>query len=79
MDELLNVKPVGRGGTSFSEVFRYMGENMSEELPDEVIVITDGYCDYPDESVRLGIPVLWMINNEEAEEPPWGKVARFEA
>ncbi len=78
VDELLNVKPVGRGGTSFSEVFRYMGENMSEELPDEVIVITDGYCDYPDESVRLGIPVLWMINNEEAEEPPWGKVARFE-
>lgn len=79
VDELLNLKPVGRGGTSFSEVFEYMRENMSDELPDEVIVITDGYCDYPDESARLGIPVLWMINNEEAEKPPWGKVARFEA
>ena len=28
--------------------------------------------------MSLGIPVLWMINNEEADEPPWGKVARFD-
>ncbi len=76
--ELMDARPVGRGGTSFEEVFRYMGQNMEDDLPEEVIVITDGYCNYPDESMRLGIPVLWMLSNEESDDPPWGKIARFE-
>ena len=49
---------------------------MSKE-PDLIIFITDGYDNFPDESARRNIPVLWLINNEDVT-PPWGMIARIE-
>ncbi len=77
-EELLKIKPVGGGGNDFGEIFRFMQRNMMDKLPASIVILTDGYDTYPEESEALGIPVLWLINNKEAIDPPWGKFARFE-
>ncbi len=76
VESLMEIKPVGGGGNDFSAIFRYMQENMADEFPAYIIIITDGYDRFPKESEALGIPVLWLINNDDVT-PPWGKVARI--
>ena len=70
------IRPVGGGGTSFDVIFDYVGKEM-EKLPASIIILTDGYAPFPPEEKAMGIPVLWLINNEEIV-PPWGKVTRIE-
>jgi len=41
-----------------------------------IIIMTDGIAPFPEESAAIGIPVLWMINNDMIT-PPWGKIARL--
>ena len=74
--ELLNIRPHGGGGTRFDIIFDYVRENMSEQLPSSIVILTDGDAVYPEEKVTMDIPVLWVINNEY-NDPPWGKVARI--
>ena len=76
IDDLLKIKPVGGGGNDFGEIFRYMKRNMMDNPPAYIVIITDGYDRFPDEKEAMGIPVLWLINNNDAN-PPWGKVARI--
>ena len=70
-------EPCGGGGTSFYSIFRYIKEKMSSDLPENIVIFTDGRASFPKEESALGIPVLWVITNKVIE-PPWGKVARFE-
>ena len=77
IEELMAIKPIGGGGNDFSAIFRYMRNNMLDNLPSQIIIITDGYDTFPNESAAMGVPVLWLINNQDAN-PPWGKVARIE-
>ena len=51
---------------------------MAKELPASIVILTDGYDAIPPQSCALGVPVLWIINNEKVT-PPWGKVARIKA
>lgn len=76
-DELKQIRPVGGGGTSFKNVFRYIRENMSEEPPVSIVIFTDGYDKFPDEEVAMGIPVLWVICGTKVI-PPWGVTARID-
>ena len=76
VEELTAIKPIGGGGNDFSDIFRYMKNNMIDNLPSQIIIITDGYDAFPKEQEAMGVPVLWLINNEDAQ-PPWGKVARI--
>lgn len=76
-DEFMVIKPKGGGGTDFEIIFRYVAEHMSDEPPASIIILTDGYAPFPDENIANGIPVLWLLNNENVE-PPWGKIARIE-
>ncbi len=76
--DLQSIKPVGGGGNDFSDIFRYMRNHMMEDLPGYIVIITDGYDSFPPESDAMGVPVLWLINNEDPDAtPPWGKVARI--
>ena len=50
---------------------------MIADLPASIIILTDGYAPFPNEKAALGIPVLWVINNNQVT-PPWGKIARIE-
>ena len=75
-DEFKIIKPEGGGGTSFHVIFKYVSDNMMDKPPVSIIILTDGYAPFPNESMALGIPVLWLLNNEKVE-PPWGKIARI--
>ena len=73
--ELRNIKPKGGGGTNFEIIFEYVSAHMMEDPPIGIIILTDGYAPFPEQSAALGIPVLWLIVNEEVT-PPWGRVGR---
>lgn len=78
LNDLLAIKPVGGGGNDFSEIFRYMQKNMMDNPPAYIVIITDGYDTFPKEEEAMGIPVLWLINNDDPNvKPPFGKVARI--
>ena len=75
-DEFKIIRPVGGGGTNFFIIFDYVRRMMSDNPPVSIVILTDGYAPFPQESIAMGIPVLWVINNKEVD-PPWGKVARI--
>ena len=76
-EEFRIIRPEGGGGTSFHCIFEYVNRRLSAEFePVSIIVLTDGCAPFPEEEVAMGIPVLWLINNEDTT-PPWGKVARI--
>ena len=75
--DILSIKPYGRGGTNFQAVFDYVKENMIDDLPSKIVILTDGEANYPDESETLGIPILWIINNKK-KTPPYGQVVRLD-
>ncbi len=76
-DEFIVIKPKGGGGTDFEVIFKYVDDHMTDEPPASIIILTDGYAPFPDEEKSNGIPVLWLLNNQNVE-PPWGKIARIE-
>ncbi len=75
-EEFRVIRPKGGGGTDFGVIFSYVKKEMQENPPASIVILTDGYAPFPEESEACGIPVLWLINNEEIE-PPWGKVTRI--
>lgn len=75
-DEFRIIRPAGGGGTNFHIIFNYVKKKMVDNHPKSIIILTDGFADFPDEQMAEGIPVLWLLNNEEVA-PPWGKVARI--
>ncbi len=66
----------GGGGTSFYCIFEYLKEHMSDNLPTAIIIMTDGYADYPPESMTLGVPVLWIVTSS-CTDIPWGMVTKM--
>lgn len=75
-EEFRIIRPAGGGGTCFHVIFRYVNEHMQDNLPASIIILTDGCAGFPAEQKAMGIPVLWLLNNESVT-PPWGKVARI--
>lgn len=76
MDEFKIIKPTGGGGTDFQIIFEYVHKHMRDKLPASIIILTDGFAPFPKEKLSMGIPVLWLLNNDRVD-PPWGKVARI--
>lgn len=76
-EEFRIIKPAGGGGTDFQIIFEYVLQYMQDHLPASIIILTDGYAPFPQEKIAGGIPVLWLLNNDNVE-PPWGKVARIQ-
>ena len=76
VEELLDIRPRGGGGTDFQIIFEYVHQHMEDDSPACIIILTDGYAPFPQEHLAKGIPVLWLINNDSVT-PPWGKVARI--
>lgn len=76
VDELLSIIPQGGGGTSFGVVFDYLATLDEDDMPQNIVILTDGCAPFPEKERALGIPVLWVIDNEKTQVP-WGKVARI--
>lgn len=72
-EELLKIRPKGGGGTRFDIIFDYVNKEMQDEPPKSIIILTDGYAPFPDESATNGIPVLWALSTKDIE-PPFGSV-----
>lgn len=70
------IKPAGGGGTDFQIIFEYVSKHIQDNPPASIIILTDGYAPFPKESLSMGIPVLWLLNNDDVE-PPWGKTVRI--
>lgn len=70
------IKPAGGGGTDFQIIFEYVSKHMQDNPPASIIILTDGYAPFPKESLSMGVPVLWLLNNDDVE-PPWGKTVRI--
>lgn len=64
--------PVGGGGTSFEVIFEYLDNKLKDNLPRVIVIITDGYADFPKESKALDVPVIWLIVDSEIN-PPFGE------
>lgn len=75
-EEFKSIRAAGGGGTDFGIIFQYVNKYMTEKPPVSIIILTDGYAPFPDEREAKGIPVLWLINNDEVN-PPWGKITRI--
>ena len=73
-NEFRVIRPKGGGGTSFEAIFRYVREEMVDMEIASIIILTDGFAPFPEKEATMGIPVLWMINNDRVQ-PPWGKTA----
>lgn len=76
IESLTDVMPVGGDGTSFHRIFDYMEYQMEDDLPAAVIIMTDGYAQWPDEERTQEVPVMWIIIDSE-RQPPWGEVVHI--
>ncbi len=76
VEEFEIIRPAGGGGTDFQIIFEYVHKHMRNKIPASIIILTDGFAPFPKEKLSMGIPVLWLLNNEEVN-PPWGKTARI--
>lgn len=77
VEDIEKILPLGGGGTDFGIIFDYINNEMYDELPSSIVILTDGYAMFPNSDAANGIPVLWLINNTNVT-PPWGKYARFD-
>ncbi len=75
VQDILIEIPLGGGGTSFAAIFEYLAGHYAQTPPSCVVIFTDGEAVYPEEKAAMGVPVLWLINNEEIT-PPWGRIVR---
>ena len=50
---------------------------MQEDPPVAIIVLTDGYCEYPKAYAAMDVPVLWIIY-DNPNDAPWGKTVHVE-
>ena len=74
--DILEIAPLGGGGTSFDIIFDYVSQEYNSNKPSCIIIFTDGMANFPEEEATLGIPVFWIINNTKIT-PPWGRIARI--
>ena len=76
LEDFKVIKAAGGGGTDFQIIFEYVHQHMQDTPPASIVILTDGFAPFPKEKLSMGIPVLWIINNDKVD-PPWGKVARI--
>ena len=65
------IKTIGRGGTDYKPVFKWVKDNMPDCLC--LIYLTDGECPFPE---KPPWDIIWIINNDRVN-PPYGKVVRY--
>lgn len=66
-EDLAKIRPVGRGGTVFTEFFRDFGQHYDRSSIDLIVCITDG--DIYEEPPNPGIDVIWLLTNGMRDMP----------
>lgn len=75
-EDILSIIPYGDGGTDFTSVFDYVRDSYIDVYQSCIIIFTEGQGSYPEEADTLGIPTLWILDNQEFT-PPFGKTVRL--
>lgn len=71
--DISKLSPFGGGGTSYECIFDFVNNNRDKFTDiNGIIILTDGYCDYPEEKITNGIPVLWIYTTSN-NKPPFGR------
>lgn len=71
-EEIDSLRPIGGGGTDFYEIFRALPRYYEQELPRGIIILTDGYAEFPPEDMAMGVPIIWIIVGSNVV-PPYGQ------
>lgn len=74
--DIKNAIPHGYGGTDFCCIFDHVNKRMKDDDLACVIILTDGFGPFPEESEVKDVPVIWAINNTKVT-PPFGKTVRY--
>ncbi|MCM8807966.1 MAG: VWA-like domain-containing protein, partial [Candidatus Omnitrophica bacterium] len=64
------IEIIGRGGTDFRPVFKYLEE---KRIKFPLIFFTDLFGDFPDKSPQF--PVLWITKS--SKKAPWGITIKY--
>ena len=75
--DVLSIRPKGGGGTEFKAPFDFMEEHGLFQNAQFIVMLTDGYCNFPPESVAKGLKVLWVITTSSIEAP-WGQTVHLD-
>ena len=79
VENLAELIPHGGGGTSYKCVFDHIRKHEEDyEKLNLIIIMTDGYCDYPPERTIGDVPVLWVYTTKN-NEPPYGDKLTIDA
>lgn len=77
IEDIKKLKPKGFGGTEFACIFEYIKNNMYDNLPKALVVLTDGYSWFPPEKDTLNLPILWILTGEYVNDDiPYGRVIK---
>ena len=64
-----NIRVIGRGGTDFNDIFKYV-QTESREHYDGVLILTDGYASVPDKKWLSNnfkhTKYIWVLNSEKS-------------
>ena len=76
--DVIDTDVLGGGGTSFKNIFSKIDEydEFTNKEKCKVIILTDGYAEFPTKKEIKDRELLWIINNNQAT-PPIGKIIRI--
>ncbi len=70
-------KRKGYGGTDFRPAFEWVDENLEDARV--LIYFTDGYGTFPmEEDIRGRYRTIWVYNQGDQKDPPFGQIIRME-
>ena len=72
VQELMQLKFTGRGGTAITPVIEWANQNK----PQLLMVFTDGFFRFP--GIQTKVPTTWLIHNNPTFAAPFGKVVHYE-
>lgn len=70
IEDLHDLKILAGGGTDFEIIFRSM-DQFFDQPPAMILILTDGFADFPPEEAAQGIPVVWLLSTKVINAP-WG-------
>lgn len=74
LKDFLKIKvPMPNGGTSFHSIFHYAACNKRKYNPKGMIILTDGYAEFPNKNPLKDVGVLWVVVNNPQAKPKFGK------
>lgn len=75
VSDLNNMKMEGGGGTDFRCIYEYIKDNVKDIEFKAIVILTDGYGEYPYIWETMDIPTIWVtVGNIK---PPFGKVVKY--